>query len=192
MIALIDLQGIAQRAGGSGNDRDLLHRRGVGLHGGHKRMADFVIGHDVLFLVGQDRALLLIAGDNGFDARLKVFLRRRFPVVADCAKRGLVDDVGKLRAGSAGGHAGDHRVINIAGRLDLLRVDLQNGFAALEIRQLHRNLTVKAARTGQGGVEGLGPVCGGQNNHAGISFKAVHLGQQLVERLFALVVSADL
>ena len=47
-------------------------------------------------------------------------------LVPDRAQRRFVDDVCKLRAGSAGGHARDLVEIDIVGELYLLRVDLED------------------------------------------------------------------
>ena len=70
MVALLHLHGVAQRAGGAGHDGDLLHRRGVGLQGRHQRVADLVVGHDLLLVVGHDGVLLLVARDDDLDAFL--------------------------------------------------------------------------------------------------------------------------
>src|ERR671912_209416 len=50
---------------------------------------------------------------------------------------------------------------------------------------------VEAARAQQGRVEDLGPVGGAQHDHVLGAGEAVHLGQDLVQGLFALVVAAD-
>ena len=52
MVSFIHLHGIAQGAGGAGNDGDFLHRGGVGLKGGYQGMTDFVVGHNHFLLVG--------------------------------------------------------------------------------------------------------------------------------------------
>ncbi len=59
-----------------------------------------------------------------------------------------------------------------------------------KVGQLHRYPAVKPAGTGQCGVEGFGAVGGGEDDDAGISFKAVHFREQLVQRLLPLVVAA--
>ena len=64
-------------------------------------VADLVVGDDALFLVGHDGVLLLIARDDDLNALLEVRLRGKAAAVAHGAKRRFVDDVGKLRAGSA-------------------------------------------------------------------------------------------
>ena len=89
-----------------------------------------------------------------------------------------------------GGHAGDLLEVHVVRQLDLLGVYLQDGLAALQVRQLHRNPPVEPSRTGQRRVQGLGPVGGSQDDDAGVVLKAVHLGQQLVQGLLPLVVAA--
>ena len=66
----------------------------------------------------------------------------------------------------------------------------QNRFPPLKVGQLHRYPAVKPAGTGQCGVEGFGAVGGGENDDAGVTFKAVHFREQLVQRLLPLVVAA--
>ena len=69
---------------------------------------------------------------------------------------------------------------------------LEDLLAALEIGQLHGHAPVKAAGARERRVERLGPVRGGEDDDAVVALEAVHLGQQLIERLLALVVAADL
>jgi hypothetical protein len=64
----------------------------------------------------------------------------------------------------------------------------QDGGALGDVRQRDRDLPVEAARPEQGRVEDLGPVGGREDHDARGRVEAVHLGQQLVERLLALVV----
>ena len=175
MVALIHLHGVAQCAGGPGNNGDLLHRGGIGLLRRHQRMADLVISHDALFVVRHNGILLLITGDDHLNALFQIRLGGEFPPVPDSPQSGLVHNVGKLCAGCAGGHTGDLVEINILSHLDLLGVDLQNFLPALQVRKLHRHPTVEPSGTGQGGVQRLRTVGGCQNHHALASVKAVHL-----------------
>ena len=52
------------------------------------------------------------------------------------------------------------------------------------------DLTVEAARAQQGGIEDVGPVGGRDHDDVVLGLEAVHLDQQLIERLLALVVTA--
>ena len=66
----------------------------------------------------------------------------------------------------------------------------QNLLAAAHVRQAHHNAAVKPARSQQCRVQNIGPVRRSHQNYAVIRFKAVHLHQQLVQRLLALIVPA--
>ena len=59
----------------------------------------------------------------------------------------------------------------------------------MHVRQPDHDLAVEAARTQQRRIEHVGAVGRGDHDHAFAAFEAVHLDQQLVERLLALVVS---
>ncbi len=62
--------------------------------------------------------------------------------------------------------------------------------AADHVRVRHHDLTVEAAGAQQRRIEHVGPVGGSDQDDAFVGLEAVHLDQQLVERLFALVIAA--
>ena len=193
MIALfLDLHGITQSAGGTGNDRDLLYRSRMGLHGCHQGMADLMVGHDQLFLVGQDGVLLLITGNDHLDAFLQIRLGGEFPAVPDGPQGRFIDDIGQLRAGSAGCHSGDLVEIHILRHLDLAGVDPEDILTAFQVGQLNGHAPVESSRPGQGRIQGFRPVGGCQDHNAQILFKAVHLRQQLVQGLLSFIIAAEI
>lgn len=51
-------------------------------------------------------------------------------------------------------------------------------------------LSVKAPRPQQGTVQDVSPVGGCDDNDAGVALKAVHLRQQLIQRLLALIIAS--
>ena len=61
---------------------------------------------------------------------------------------------------------------------------------ALQVRAVDRDLPVEAAGAQQRRVEDVGPVGGGDQDDAALDVEAVHLDEQLVEGLLALVVAA--
>ena len=69
-------------------------------------------------------------------------------------------------------------------------MNFQNGFATANIGQIDGDLTVETARTQERGIEHVGTVGGGDNDDAFLRVKAVHLHEQSVQRLLALVVAA--
>ena len=67
---------------------------------------------------------------------------------------------------------------------------LQDLLAAADVGVRHHDLAVEAAGAQQRRIEHVGPVGGGDQDDALVGLEAVHLDQQLVERLLALVVAA--
>ena len=71
-----------------------------------------------------------------------------------------------------------------------LGVHLENLLAAVAIGAVDHDLAVEAARAQQRGIEDVRPVGGRDQDDVVLELEAVHLDQQLVERLLALVVTA--
>ena len=189
MLPAVHLHGVAQGARGAGDDGDLGHRGGVALEGGHQGVARLVVGHDFLLQRGENRVFALGAGQDGLHAFLQVLLKHQAPALPHRPEGGLVDDVSQLCAGGTGGGPGDGIVIHVLGDLHISGMDLQNGNPAPQVGQLHRHPPVEPAGAGEGGIQRLRPVGGGQQHHALAAVEAVHLGQKLVEGLLPLVVA---
>src|SRR5262249_45684892 len=182
---------VAQGADAAGNNRHFVYGMRVGQSAGDEGMAGFVVGH-TLFLVGiHDATLALQADGPALDAFLKVGHRYAVLVFAGRQKRGFVDQVGQVGPDRARGQAGDVAQIDIVPELDVADMDLEDGLAADDVRPIHHHRTVEAAGAKKGDVKRLRPVGGGHDNDAAIGVEAVHLDQELVEGLLALVVAAD-
>ena len=154
-------------------------------------MADFVIGDRALLLVGEDGVLLLVARDDDFDAFLEVRLRDESTAAAHSAERPFVDDVRELGTRGTGCHARNRMEIDIAGQLDFLGVDFEDSLASLKVWQLDRHAPVEAAGTQESRVERFRAVCRRKDNDAIVALEAVHFGEELVQRLLALVVAHE-
>ena len=70
-------------------------------------------------------------------------------------------------------------------------VHLEDVVAPGEVRALHGDLPVEAARAQQRRVEDVGTVGGGDQDDVVLHLEAVHLDEELVQRLLALVVAAS-
>ena len=167
-----------------------MDRRGVGLPGGDERVPDLMVGDDLPLARGDDRVFALVARDDHLDRFLKVALIHEGAAIFDGAQRGFVDDVGKLRARGARGRALDHAPVDVRLGPHVLCVDPQDRLAAREVGQLDGDAPVEAAGAQQRRVERFGAVGGGEDDDALAPVEAVHLGEQLVEGLLALVVAA--
>ncbi len=105
-------------------------------------------------------------------------------------QRRLVDQVGQIGTGEPWGTAGDNGRIHIISRRHLAHVHLEDLLAAAHVGQRHHHLAVETAGAQQRRVEHVGTVGGGDDDDALVAFETVHLHQQLVEGLLALVVTA--
>src|SRR5262249_40584655 len=71
-----------------------------------------------------------------------------------------------------------------------LAVDLEDGDAALDVGGVDDHLAVEAAGAKQGRVEDVRAVGRGDDDDVRVGVEAVHLNEDLVQRLLALVVAA--
>ena len=102
----------------------------------------------------------------------------------------FVDEVGEIGAGETGRTTSDHLGVDIGRQRHVAHVNLEDLLAAHHVRIRHDDLAVEAARTQQRRIEHVGTVGGGHEDHALIGFKAIHLDEELVQRLLALVIAA--
>ena len=111
-------------------------------------------------------------------------------VLACGQERGFVHEVRQFRAGEAGCTLGEHFQLHVVGQRDVLRVHPQDPFAALHIGAVHDHLTVEPAGAHERRVQHVRTVGCGDDDHAAVLFEAVHLHEELVQRLFAFIVTA--
>ena len=190
MLALIHLHGVAECTRGARHNGNLGDRRGVGLLGSHQCVTDLVVRNNLLLLGAEHGVLALRTGNDGLYALIQIGLNDAVASKTNGTQSRLVDDVGEVSTGRTRSCTGNRDKVDIAGHVNVLSVHLQNCDTTLQIGQLHWNAAIKTARTQQSRVKRLRTVGRRQNNDALGAVKAVHLGQQLVERLLALVVAA--
>ena len=100
----------------------------------------------------------------------------------------LVDDVGKVGADKSRRALGKDGKVDIRRKLFILGMDFEDRFAAVHVGAVNSDMTVETARPEQRRIENVGSVCGRDQDDARLFVKAVHLNEQLIERLLALVV----
>ena len=102
----------------------------------------------------------------------------------------VVEGVRGRRTGVTRRAARDGVEMYAVGERSFLRVHAEDVLATLHSGQGDGDLAIETARTQQRGIEHIGPVGGGDDDDAFLGVEAVHLHQQLMERLLAFVVSA--
>ncbi len=104
-------------------------------------------------------------------------------------ERRFVGQVLQVRTAHAGSPAGDGVEVQVGPDPLVPEVHLEDGLPLLLGGQRHDDLAVEAAGPQQRRVEDVRAVGGRQDDDALVGLEAVHLGQELVQRLFALVVT---
>ena len=156
----------------------------------HDGMARLVIGGQFPLVLRHNAAALLGSGED-LDLRLlEVRHGDELVAAARAQQRRLVGKVLKVRAGEARRAPRDLGKVHVLGKRLVGGVDLQNVLASLDVGIADVDLAVKAAGAQQRGVEDVRAVGRRENDHAVVRAEAVHLDEQLVERLLALVVTA--
>ncbi|CRQ89159.1 hypothetical protein PAERUG_P45_London_17_VIM_2_12_12_02414 [Pseudomonas aeruginosa] len=152
-------------------------------------VAGFVVGGVALLLLGHDHGLALGAHHDLVLGQLELAHVDDALVGARGEQRSLVDQVGQVGAGETGRTAGDDGRIDMVAQRHLAHVHLEDLFAPADIRQADHHLAVEAARTQQRRVQNVRTVGGSDDDDAIVHLEAIHLYQQLVEGLLALVVT---
>ena len=104
--------------------------------------------------------------------------------------RRLVDQVGQVGAAESGGLLGENLEVDAGVERLVARVDLEDRAAAADVRPVEHHVAVEPARAEQRRVEDVGPVGGRDHDHVLVGLEPVHLDEELVEGLLALVVTA--
>ncbi len=153
-------------------------------------MPGLVIRRVALFGIAQDQRFALGAHQHFVLGQLEINHRDDFAVLPRGVQSRFVDQIGQIRARQARRSASHYRKIDVIAQRNFLGVDFENSFAAVDIRPAYHHPTVETAGAQQRGIEHIRAVGRRHQNHAFVGFEAVHLHQQLIQRLLALVVTA--
>ena len=180
--------GVAEGAA-SRQNRHLGHRIGVVQGGGHQRMATLVVCGVAQLFQSHALGLALRAGLNAVDGLVDGAVVDQLGTGTGAQQRGFVEHVGQIGTGEARRAHGDHMQVDVRYERLALGVHPQNCLTAFQIRRGHTYLTVESTRTQQSGVKHVRAVGGGDDDEVGVVVETIHLDEQLVQRLLALVVA---
>ena len=168
-----------------GHDRDLVHAVDARQQLGAQRVAGLVPGdHPALVLV--ERAARLHPGDDPLDRVVEVALEELCAARPCGEDRGLVADVGQVGARQAGRLAGERGEVHVGAQRLVSRVHLEDRLATGDVGRRDQDLAIEAARPQQRRVQLVQQVRRGDHHEVAGGAEAVHLDEQLVERLLAL------
>src|SRR5262249_404724 len=154
------------------------------------RVTELVVGGDAPLFLGEETRLLLRTGDHAHDPFLELFLLDRLLASARGEQRSLVHEVREVGAGEPWRASGKRVEIDRRRERLALRVHFQNLSAAVAVGTVDDDLAVEASRAQQCRVEDVRPVRGGDEDDVVLQLEPVHLDEELVQRLLALVVAA--
>ena len=172
------------------DDRDLANRVGAGREHPDDRVAGLVVGGAAAVLVG-DHHLALGAEHDPLERVGEVLAGRPSSWLRLAASSAAsLTRLARSAPTMPGVDGGDRAEVDVRRERHRARVHPEDRLAAGAVRRRHDDAAVEAARAQQRRVEDLGPVGGAEHDHADARVEAVHLGEDLVERLLALVVAA--
>ena len=174
----------------AGDDAHFVH--GVAVFGqlGDDGVAGLVVCRDALVALGHHAALLRGARDDLVDRLGDVLHGDELAVGAcgeDCC---LVEQVLDVRSREARCQAGKALEVDRRRKRLVAAVHLEYLLAPFHVGDVDVDLSVESAGTHERGIEYIRAVGRRHDDDAVVGLEAVHLDEQLVERLFTLVVAA--
>ena len=178
-------QGFTARQNG-----DLRYRVGVTQRCRSNRVPTLVVRGDQLLLIVHHAATTLRTGDNPVDGFVNRARINNLCVHSRSEQGRLVQHVREVSTGESGGLAGNDGQVDIVGNGLALGMHHQDAATALEVWRVDPYLTVKSTGTQQCRIQHIRTVRCSDQNHVRVRVEPVHLNEQLVQRLFAFVVTA--
>ena len=191
LLFLRHLHHIAECTHGTWYDGDLLYRLRILLNRGNQRMSDLMVGNDTTLLLTEDTVLLLLTDEHDLDRLEEVRLGHLLTTMLDRRDGCLVHHVCEICTDRTGSRQCNLVEIDGIIQLHILCMHLQNIDTSLEVRLLHDDTTVETARTQQCRVEDFRTVRRTHDHDPLRGIEAIHLRQQLVQGLLALLVSTE-
>ncbi len=141
-------------------------------------------------VLADDPRFLLGSGNDLVDRFLHLFHGNVRSASADREQRALVQQVFQVSPGESSRFLGNCRKRDTGYKRLVRGMYLEDLLAPPGIRKIDNNAPVEATRTQQRRVQHIRPVGCSKDDNALVCIEAIHLDQQLVQRLFALVVAA--
>ena len=115
----------------------------------HQSVTALVVGNRGALGLGHHATLALRSGNHALHRFLDLVHRDHGTMAAGSQQRRLIEQICQIGAGEANGHLGELLKLNVLVHRLVLGMHAQDLLAALHIRTVDRNLTVKTAGTQQ-------------------------------------------
>ena len=130
------------------------------------------------------------SGNDLHHGLIQILCGNHLPLLPDGQNGSLIQKILQVRTGETGRGQGNGLQVHLFIQPLIPGINLEDVLPALDVGRTHINLPVKPAGAHQGGVQNVLPVGGCQDNDAFVFLESIHLHQELVEGLLALIVSA--
>ena len=150
----------------------------------------FVVRGQPLFLFADYLRLFLRSDQYLYRRFLEVVHTDKAFTLASREQRRFVQEIREVRAGEADRSLCERVKVYVFLKRLAVRVNLEYFLASVDIRVVYRDLAVKASGTQQRRVEYIRTVGRRDDDDSLVAAEAVHLDEQLVQCLLALVVTA--
>src|SRR5579863_2377719 len=171
------------------DDRDLVHRIVLGDGHADDGVTRLVIGGHALFLLAHDHRAPLRAHHDLVLGPLEL-LHSDDALVGTRREQGrLVDEVGQIRTRESRGSTRNQARLHVIRKRNASHVDAEDLLAPPDIRQWHDDLAIEASGSQKGRIQHVRTVRGGNDDDSLIALETIHLHEQLVQSLLALIVA---
>ncbi len=146
----------------------------------HQGVAHFMVGYNLFLLRVEHAGFALQSRHHALKCLVKIG-HGNMGLSAPSRQQGrFINQIGQVGPAESGGKSGQGIKIQILSEFDLFHMHAQKGFPPHFVRAIDHPLAIKAPRPTQGRIEEFRATGDRQDDHPGIGFKAIHLGQQLI------------
>ena len=171
------------------HDGDLVQRVVTVDHHGAHGVSGLVEGREAALFFLHDERLALGAQHDAILRFLEIAHVDLLVILAGGEQRAFVHEIGEIGASHTRGATRERGHAHVVGDGLVAQVHLEDTLAATKVGRVHHDLAVEATRAQQRGIEHVGAVRRGDEDDAVVRLEAVHLHEELIERLLALIMT---
>ena len=150
-----------------------------------------MVGYHTLLAVVHNAIFLLLTGYYDFYGFEQICLGYRLTAILNRQNGSLVDHIRKIGTNRAGSCQSNRIQIYGIIHMHILGMYLQNRKTPLQIRLVYNNPAIQTARTQKRRIQYLRTVCRCQDEYTLRGIETIHLRQELIQCLLALIVAAQ-
>src|SRR6266852_4908968 len=153
-------------------------------------MTAFMVSSDIHIFVAEDQWTFCPEQDL-IQGLFKAALVHRIQV-ATCGKEcSFIDQVRQICTDHTSRRAGNSHQVYILIQRHLACMNLENSQTPIPVGTINNHSTIEATGAQQGLIKPIRTVCCGDNHNGLMTIKAIHLYQELVQRLLSLIIGVN-